>query len=150
MGSQSDRIAREMNSAVETVMKKLTLDITANLKAAPSEGGTPVDTGNARAQWTPNIGKPYRSQGMPIGEDDVGAFVSSANSRAAVGEAKVATGYKLSSGSIFISNNAPYIEKINSGGVRLREASPFFVQRAIATAARMKYNLNAGTVSVNK
>ena len=140
MGSQADRISAELRNAVETVVKKVTLDVTANLKAAPSEGGTPVDTGNARAQWTPQIGKPFRAQGMPLSDQDVPAFVSSAGSRSDVGVLSVATKYKLKSGPIYISNNAPYIMKLNQG--HSNQAPAFFIQRAISKAVNQRYNIN--------
>lgn len=144
MASQADKISAELKAGIETVMKKLTLDVAANLKAAPSEGGTPVDTGNARAQWTPQIGRPYRTEGLPTGGEDVSSFVNSANTRSDQGSASVATKYKLSKGSIFVSNNAPYILRLNEG--YSKQAPSLFIQTAINKAVNTKYKI--GTIKV--
>jgi hypothetical protein len=42
-------VVKAAEGFAEKVVRKLALDIVANLVAAPSEGGTPVDTGWARA-----------------------------------------------------------------------------------------------------
>ena len=48
------RLRAEINQA----KKALVLAVDANLRAAPSEGGTPVDTGHARANNVPGVGPP--------------------------------------------------------------------------------------------
>lgn len=51
MGRQSDRIVRELDGIVESVRRGLARRIIAKLQRPPAQGGTPVDTGNARSRW---------------------------------------------------------------------------------------------------
>ena len=44
----------------ESFIKKIALDVVANLSRAANEGGTPVDTGWARANWLPSVAQPIR------------------------------------------------------------------------------------------
>lgn len=122
-------IVKNLNTFVGTIVKGLTLEIVANLKRAASEGGTPVDTGWARANWVAGIGASLT--------DTVGtreeAEVSGANN--AVSEAsvlKVAATYSVKQGAVFISNNVPYIAKLNAGSSP--QAGEGFVQRAALRA----------------
>lgn len=108
----------------ERIIKKLTLDIVANLVAAPGEGGTPVDTGWARANWVPQIGSPRVS---PVGSR---SSVSTGAQQAGV--ATVAASYRLSGGKVFISNNVPYITDLNEG--TSQQAPAGFIQAAIVKA----------------
>jgi len=118
-------VVTSLERFLDRIMKKIALDIVANLVRAPSEGGTPVDTGWARANWIPNIGQPVSS---PEGTREA---VSNAGQQAGI--ATVVTGYRVASGRpIFISNNVPYIVFLNEGSSR--QAPAGFVQRAIAKA----------------
>ena len=117
---------RSLSQFVNRLMKKITLDIAANLVRAPGEGGTPVDTGWARSNWIPNIGTPVTS---PVGSKE--AVSSAAQTR---GLGAVLT-YKFSSGQpLFVSNNVPYILVLNEGSSK--QAPAGFVQAAIAEAVR--------------
>jgi len=117
-----------LESDAEQAIKKLTLDVVANLVKAPSEGGTPVDTGWARANWFANIGVPV-TEAAP-NPNESGATV------AATGEREARLGgvlsYKLASGPVFISNNVPYILRLNEG--TSKQAPAGFVQKAIQKA----------------
>lgn len=124
--TQTGDIITALETAAGKVVKKLTLDVVANLQAPPPLGGTPVDTGWARANWWPNISQPYRA--------DVGSTGSVAGALATSesGKTKVAVSYKLSMGPVFASNNVPYILRLNDG--YSKQAPTGFVQRAIAKA----------------
>jgi hypothetical protein len=131
MASRRLRIVIDaLEDFVELLIKKITLDIVANLKRAPSEGGTPVDTGWARANWIPNIGTP--KQGVAGQRPD--SPNSASTTEQSTGEAVVATSYKLEQGSVHITNNVPYIVFLNEGSSR--QAPRGFVQAAIAKAVR--------------
>ncbi len=118
------RVVTNLASRVEQVVKAITLNIVANLRRAPSEGGTPVDTGWARANWIPTVGQ---TRVFPSGSrKDV------TNAAQDAGVADVAANYTLDRGTVYISNSVPYIGLLNLG--HSPQASPGFVQRAILEA----------------
>ncbi len=112
-----------LNNIATQVIRKLALDIVANLVKAAAEGGTPVDTGWARSNWLINIGSPITS---PSG--DVGQPSPSAQS---AGQASMLV-YSVLQGPVWISNNVPYIVFLNEGSSK--QAPAGFVQRSIARA----------------
>lgn len=120
-----------LNRFVERVIKKLVLDIVANLQAAPSEGGTPVDTGWARANWVPNIGSALESTAGTRIEAEAGQLSAASEE----GVARVVTEYKLARGTIHITNNVPYILKLDAGSSK--QAPAGFVRRGIIKALRV-------------
>jgi hypothetical protein len=112
-------VVRALEAVTSNVVKKITLDVTANLVET-----TPVDTGWARANWIPAISQPYRStEGSP-----------ESVSRAAqtTGQARVATSYDIRQGSVFVSNNVPYIVRLNEGSSS--QAPSGFIEAAITKA----------------
>ena len=121
-----DRVVRALERTAERVVTKITLDAVANLKAAPDEGGTPIDTGWASSNWVPRIGK---DRDEPVG---LPGNVSSAEQ--AQGEAEMLT-YKLPMGVVYISNNVPYIGRLNLGSSP--QAPAGFVERAIEKAVKV-------------
>jgi hypothetical protein len=111
-------------------VKKLVLDIAANLRVEPTRGGTPVDTGWARSNWLVRIKDPPTS---PVGtrpEKKGDAGVDEGASDASVAE--FATGYVINAGNVYISNLVPYIAQLNSG--TSKQAPEGFVERAILKA----------------
>lgn len=127
--SQADRIAAELTTSVERVSIALTLQVDANLRRAPSAGGTPVDTNHARASWIPSVGAPSSAEaaGGTSGAHDAGLAVVIA--------------YKLAQGdALYVSNNAPYIASLNLG--HSKQAPPGFIEACIDAAVatiRAKY-----------
>jgi hypothetical protein len=133
MASQRVRVVvTSLTGFVERIIKKLALDIVANLVSAPTDGGTPVDTGWARANWIPRIGEPFRGTAGTRAQAEAGN-VSGAEQGAGI--ASVAAGYRMTSGKVFISNNVPYIVRLNEGSSR--QAPAGFVQAAVAKAVRV-------------
>lgn len=102
MVDQVRRIERQFTGATSRKMRKLTLDITADLI-----GETPVRFGWARANWVPSIGDPFVGPAGAPNEIDQGPQVQ--------GIAEVAATYKLSDGPIWITNFVPYIQRLNEG-----------------------------------
>lgn len=121
-------VVNSLEDFIDFFIKKIALDIVANLKKAASEGGTPVDTGWARANWIPSIGTPRQE---PDGQRPDSGQTASATAQAA-GEAVVASRYTAEQGPIHITNNVPYITFLNAG--TSPQAQPGFVQRAIMRA----------------
>jgi hypothetical protein len=111
---------------VEKTVKKITLDATANLIE-----DTPRDLGWARVNWIPSLGSPSLSGNVSNpSEGEVGA----ARRKQDQGIARVVTGFRLGSGKVYISNNVPYIMRLNEGSST--QAPAGFVQASIARAVR--------------
>ncbi len=126
MGRQSKAIGENLRKATERVVTSIVLDIDANLRRSPARGGTPVDTGHARANWVPSVGAAHAAvvQGNGAHEAGVGAVLA----------------YKLGDGACWISNAVPYIQALNDGHSAQQPAG--FIERAIDEAlakARQKF-----------
>lgn len=118
-------VVRDLNGFVERTVQRIALNVVANLQE-----DTPVDTGWARANWIPEIGTPFE------GTAGTREAAESGNVDVATqqfGIAKVATAYKLGP-PIYITNNVPYIERLNEGSSS--QAPAAFVQAAILRAVR--------------
>lgn len=122
-----------LNGFVTRIVKKLVLDIVANLQAAPNEGGTPVDTGWARANWIPVIGTASR-KATPKPGDHAQTAQAAANllSQGEAAVAVIATTYRTSMGPVTIANNVPYILKLDAG--HSKQAPAGFIRRGIVKA----------------
>lgn len=121
-------ILKDLDRRVELVTIGLSLGIVAKLKRAASEGGTPVDTGWARANWVPQIGTPAAGTVGTRKQAEAGQVDQTGS---AAGEAQL-LGFKLAKGSIWITNNVRYIVRLNEGSSQ--QAPPGFVQAAIEEA----------------
>ena len=115
--AQIRAIGRGLTEFTERQVRKVTLDLTAELVRE-----TPVDTGWARNNWVPRVGRPETEPVGAPGNPGPGAAARSA------GEAQV-LGYRLGQGSVFVTNNVPYIEALNDG--HSPQAPAGWVQRAI-------------------
>lgn len=116
MGAVADRIHAELTRTTENVVRFIVLGVTRRLRSNPSRGGTPVDTGHARANWVPSVGDPFGSE---VDNDSAhGAGVADV------------LGYQLGDGAAWVSNNVPYILALNDGWSKQQPAG--FVERAIA------------------
>lgn len=84
---------------------------------------TPVDTGRARANWTPTIGTPST-------EYKKGSYDKSGSN--AISEATNLTKSLKPGDDFYISNNAPYIGALNDG--HSKQAPAGFVEKAVQVA----------------
>lgn len=93
---------------------------------------TPVDTGRARSNWVVSIGSPTsgtREAYVP----GAGGATGAANSAAAISQGRTALApYKNAERSIYITNNLPYIRRLNDG--YSAQAPAGFVQTAVKAA----------------
>lgn len=133
-GRRFFRLARGVEVAVLTVTKEQALDVQYELAK-----NTPVDVATARSNWRiaisrPHVGKikayrPFRSRHKPPYPSG-GTMAERANLQAvkAQGIARLRTYTK---GSIYISNNLPYIGPLDRGH---SPQSSGFVSRSIMTA----------------
>lgn len=122
-------VVKSLTTFTEKTVVKLTLEAHANLVRAPSEGGTPVDTGWARANWVPEIGKRFEGTAGNRGSAEQGIIDQAPAQK---GIAEVALRYRLKDGPVFVSNNVPYIESLNDGSSK--QAPSGFVQSALLEA----------------
>ncbi len=119
-----------LTRVTERVVTKIALDVVANLVET-----TPVDTGWARGNWVPSIGTPFIADLGSV--TPTVANANAASSRQATASVSVATGYRLRRGSVFVSNNVPYITELNDGSSAKAPAG--FVQLAIAKAVQQDF-----------
>lgn len=117
-----------------TVRRKFVLDLHADLVRA-----TPVDTGHARANWQVSVGAP--AEGIVEGEDK-GAKGSDPSAASVAAASSVAMGTaKVHDETMYITNNLPYIERLNDG--YSDQAPSGMVEVALASAeSRLRYALD--------
>lgn len=130
---QLGRNARRRGKRVETqaniIVKKTALAIDAELVIS-----TPVDEGRARSNWTLTLG-------MPTPPDEVfepytpgeGGSTGAANAQAAMDQARTALSDRRTGQEVHITNNLPYIGKLNDGWSA--QAPAGFVERAISAGS---------------
>lgn len=133
MGKQSSAIGDALRKQVANAAKMLILEIDANLRRDPASGGTPVDTGHARANWVPSLGVPHSVIESGEGAHDAGV--------AAV------LGYLLGQGALYEANAVPYIESLNYG--HSQQAPAMFVERCVAEALQTVQQHFAGRIDIS-
>lgn len=116
--------------------RKLTLQITANLIES-----TPVDTGHAKSNWVPSIDSPH--EGVAGSKGGVNYGAQSAGIAAVMGYGFLS---RLWRRKLFVTNNVPYIGKLNEG--YSKQAPAMFVEQAIARAIH-EVNSDIGVRVVN-
>jgi hypothetical protein len=130
MVDEVNKVMRKLTALTTQVVKKLTLDTTANLIAT-----TPVDTGWARANWLASVFKPEAGPEQNLSKEATEAAEPGLKSQQEQLLATIAISYKLSQGPVFITNNVPYIKSLNNGSSL--KAPVGFVQAAITKALRI-------------
>lgn len=112
-------VIRALDARIDDTMRAVTLAVQQNLIIL-----TPVDTGHARGNWVPSIGSP--SLGVK------GAPGVASTSAQAAGVAGILR-YRHKMGATYITNNVPYIRRLNRG--HSRQAPPGFVRMAVLRGA---------------
>jgi hypothetical protein len=122
------RRAKQVEANVPKVVREVALGITQTVVSA-----TPVDTGRARSNWQVDIGSASRGV-LPAFAAGEGGSTSGANSQAALERARtVIETYDAGDGEIHITNNLPYIARLNEGSSA--QAPAGFVEQAVQEAA---------------
>jgi hypothetical protein len=119
--SFGDRIRKravEVEKGVTEAVRKAALAIDRRVVFA-----TPVDTGRARANWRAALGGPFTKE---LDSTDAGAAISQAQG--------VIAGSKPGQ-AIYISNNVPYIVRLNEGSSA--QAPAGFVEDALLAGAEI-------------
>lgn len=115
LGDEMKKTAQNVSDNADRLVRRCALAIDATVVLA-----TPVDTGRARGNWQVEIGSP--ASGVTDSLDPSGA--------GAVREGKgVIESYKGDKNGIYITNNLPYIERLNQGWSK--QAPAGFVEEAI-------------------
>jgi len=123
ISAEMRRIEREMSQA----MRELITEIVAQLQEA-----TPVETGHARANWIPSIGSPVTDEDGFVREMKNGDRRTNAGGAQRQGLRDILR-YHISDGDVFISNNVPYIQILNTG--TSDQAPRFWIEQAIEKGA---------------
>jgi hypothetical protein len=121
VGKNFSEMKRAGKVLVETVREDvfgLALDVHGNLVEA-----TPVDTGHARINWTPTVAAPARGE------------IEGADPSSAV-DPVVALGPASPGDIMFITNNVPYIRRLNEGSSP--QAPAGFVEKAVERAVKKR------------
>lgn len=93
---------------------------------------TPVDTGRARSNWIASLGLPATQEIEPYAPGEGLGRGEGANAQAAIAQAQSEILTRRQGQDIYISNNLPYIEKLNDGSSAQAPAN--FVAKAIQAA----------------
>lgn len=95
---------------------------------------TPVDTGRARSNWIVSTGTPSAAEIAAYAPGESGSTAAS-NSAAAMGQAQAAIAGVEPGQDIAISNNLPYIGRLNDG--YSAQAPAGFVEQAILNGVQV-------------
>lgn len=95
---------------------------------------TPVDTGRARSNWITQLGSPFRGTIEPYSPGEKLGKGEQANRSAAINQAGDVIGQRKLGQDIYISNNLPYIKKLDEGSSAQSPAG--FVGKAIQAGVR--------------
>lgn len=117
MGRKAELEGEKLRRALTQAPQALILEIDKELRRT-----TPVDVGNARANWVPSVGTPHTGGATRRG--------SGSAERAAGVTAVLA--YELDQGPLYVSNGVPYIRRLNDGWSK--QAPALFVEAAVDVA----------------
>lgn len=116
-------VVQGLRGFLDRIVRKIVLDCVAELVPA-----TPIDTGWARSNWVPRIGRPF--------DDVAGSYPGTGGTLnfgpQNSGLSTVAAAYKTAQGSVYITNNVPYITLLNEGFSK--QAPKGFVRQALERA----------------
>jgi len=132
MADQVDFVIADLKKFVRGEIVALGLNVNANLRDSPPLG-TPIDIGWASANWVPSVDSPFIDPN-PEPPDDLSS--SHVAARAAIAQQGVneMLGWNFNNGSIFSTNNVPYIGPLNDGSSKQSPAG--FVQIAVERAVK--------------
>jgi hypothetical protein len=136
---QIDFIITDLARFTRGEIVALALNVDANLRESPPLG-TPVDTGWARANWVPSVGKAFIADSDkrdPTAADIAGRMQEQQQGLNAV------LSWQPADGPIFVTNNVPYIQALNAGHGHAPQSPPGFVQNAMELAIRQTYSAGA-------
>lgn len=123
-----NKLGIDIEKNADTLVRKTAITVVSSVVLA-----TPVDTGRARANWRTALGSAERGVREPFAKGKKGS-TGSQNISGVISETQsVVAGYK-GAGSVFISNNLPYIGPLNTG--TSDQAPAGFVETAVMNGVR--------------
>lgn len=122
-------IAKGVETNADRIVKQAAIAIDQTVVLA-----TPVDTGRARSNWLTQAGYPRRDTIDPYAAGKGLGKSEGANAQAAIQQGLTAITAHKSGQDIYISNNLPYIQKLNDG--HSAQAPAGFVEKAIQSGVR--------------
>lgn len=140
MAAQADKLGADLLKTIGKAVKALEFELVANLVEA-----TPVDTGWARANWIGSVGEPTDAvDGAPSAKGEA----TTAGALQKSGQAAVLA-YTVAQGDVWVSNNVPYINRLDLG--TSTQAPAGFIEiaigEAVATIEQRFAGLSFGDVS---
>lgn len=124
---------RQVEEGVNEIVKKTAIVADRELVLS-----TPVDTGRARSNWLLSLGGPSTSE-IEAYAQGKGGSSGAANANAAMAQAQAAVRGRRPEQDVYISNNVPYIGRLNDGWSA--QAPAGFVQAAVQRAAAAIRNM---------
>lgn len=125
---------RQVAIAVEQDVNELVKDVTAQVHYFVDEG-TPVDTGRARSNWIVRVGAPFGFVYRPFAPGRYLGRGERANLAAAHRQAVNAVSVRQTDQPVYITNNLPYIGRLNRG--YSSQSAPDFVARGMSVGTRI-------------
>lgn len=122
------RHGRNIENNAVTMVRRATLAIDTALVLA-----TPVDTGRARANWQASLNAPPGGE-IPAYSAGTAGSTAALNAREAIAQAEGVAKRSRPGDSIWLTNNLPYIGRLNEGSSA--QAPAGFVQTAVLVGAR--------------
>jgi len=126
------RRVREVEVGVDRIVRETALLCDRELVLT-----TPVDTGRARSNWQVSVGA-AETEAIPAYSEGEGGSTGAANAQAALDQGRAAVAGRGQGQTIFITNNLPYIGRLNDG--YSAQAPAGFVQTAVQTAVEYVRN----------
>lgn len=112
-----DRLALRIEGNVDQTVRRVAIAVDQAVVLA-----TPVDTGRARSNWIAQVGSPARRTVEPT------------SAQATISQAQAEIGRREIGQDVYISNNLPYIERLNEGSSA--QAPAGFVEEAARVGVR--------------
>lgn len=129
LAKQLEERSKEINKAASDVAVKAALTIVGDLAYH-----TPVDTSKALSNWQVSLNAPVSGNIAPYFHGDKGS-TQKASAGQTLEEAKRILESKQPGQPIYITNNLPYIKRLNDG--YSKQAPSGFVERAILIARKV-------------
>lgn len=126
----ADRVGRNVN----TLVKKVVLAVDQAVVIS-----TPVDKGPARSNWQVSLGAPINQVISAYAPGDKLGLGEQANAAAALDQGRAAVARRREGQDVYITNNIPYIGKLNDGSSAQAPAN--FVEEAAMAGAQVVKNV---------
>ncbi len=123
-----------LSGAVQKERDALALEIVHQLSRQPPIG-TPVATGWARAGWLPSLGQSATGDALVGKASAADASRAAARQQAAIASL-LSQGAGRPTDSVFVSNDRPYIRKLNDG--HSKQTAAGFFERCVEEAVKVR------------